>query len=60
MGPNTICFFSCPLEFSTPHSSLLFHSRYLNMPLLQDERTLKLFLSAPLPICYRVLTMATV
>jgi AraC-like DNA-binding protein len=36
--------FSCPLEFSTPHSSLLFHSRYLNMPLLQDERTLKLFL----------------
>jgi AraC-like DNA-binding protein len=36
--------FSCPFEFSTLHSSLLFHSRYLNMPLLQDERTLKLFL----------------
>jgi AraC-like DNA-binding protein len=41
--------FSCPLSFSTvksttAQSSLLFHSRYLNMPLLQDERTLKYFL----------------
>lgn len=36
--------FSCPIEFSTAQSSLLFHSRYLDMPLLQDERTLKLFL----------------
>jgi len=36
--------FPCPLEFSTQHSSLLFHSRYLSMPLLQDERTLKHFL----------------
>lgn len=41
--------FSCPLVFSdtksgTAQSSLLFHSRYLNMPLLQDERTLKHFL----------------
>ncbi|WP_137805320.1 AraC family transcriptional regulator [Pseudomonas sp. G(2018)] len=41
--------FSCPLVFSTTksateRSSLLFHSRYLNMPLLQDERTLKHFL----------------
>ncbi|MGH8384117.1 MAG: AraC family transcriptional regulator [Pseudomonas sp.] len=36
--------FSCPLTFSTPQNSLLFHSRYLNMPLLQDERTLKHFL----------------
>jgi AraC-like DNA-binding protein len=41
--------FACPLEFSTASgsaapSSLLFHSRYLNMPLLQDERTLKHFL----------------
>ena len=36
--------FSCPLEFSRPQSSLLFHSRYLAMPLLQDERTLKHFL----------------
>jgi AraC-like DNA-binding protein len=41
--------FPCPMEFSevkstTVQSSLLFHSRYLNMPLLQDERTLKHFL----------------
>ncbi|MCF4994475.1 helix-turn-helix domain-containing protein [Pseudomonas syringae] len=36
--------FPCPLEFSTSQSSLLFHSRYLNMPLLQDDRTLKHFL----------------
>ncbi|WP_433769379.1 AraC family transcriptional regulator [Pseudomonas putida] len=41
--------FSCPLVFNEPESgtaqsSLLFHSRYLNMPLLQDERTLKHFL----------------
>jgi AraC-like DNA-binding protein len=36
--------FSCPLEFSAQQSSLLFHSRYLDMPLLQDERTLKQFL----------------
>ncbi|WP_095056536.1 AraC family transcriptional regulator [Pseudomonas sp. Irchel s3f7] len=41
--------FSCPLTFcaeksTTAQSSLLFHSRYLNMPLLQDERTLKHFL----------------
>ena len=36
--------FSCPLQFKAAQSSLLFHSRYLNMPLLQDERTLKRFL----------------
>ena len=36
--------FSCPLEFSAERSSLVFHSRYLAMPLLQDERTLKHFL----------------
>lgn len=41
--------FACPLTFSTAQgstvqSSLLFHSRYLSMPLLQDERTLKHFL----------------
>lgn len=41
--------FSCPLVFNetesgTAQSSLLFHSRYLSMPLLQDERTLKHFL----------------
>jgi AraC-like DNA-binding protein len=36
--------FPCHLEFSTQQSSLVFHSRYLNMPLLQDERTLKHFL----------------
>ena len=33
--------FPCPLTFGTEQSSLLFHSRYLSMPLLQDERTLK-------------------
>ncbi|QZI72261.1 AraC family transcriptional regulator [Pseudomonas protegens] len=36
--------FPGPLLFSQEHSSLLFHSRYLGMPLLQDERTLKHFL----------------
>ncbi|NMX62762.1 AraC family transcriptional regulator [Pseudomonas sp. WS 5059] len=36
--------FPCPLVFSASSSSLLFHCRYLNLPLLQDERTLKLFL----------------
>ncbi|MBD0686808.1 AraC family transcriptional regulator [Pseudomonas sp. PSB18] len=36
--------FPCPLVFEAQHSSLLFHSRYLDMPLLQDERTLKRFL----------------
>ncbi|VVQ08208.1 hypothetical protein PS918_04948 [Pseudomonas fluorescens] len=41
--------FSCPLGFSTStsttaQSSLLFHGRYLAMPLLQDERTLKHYL----------------
>lgn len=36
--------FPCPLVFSADRSSLLFHSRYLPMPLLQDERTLKHFL----------------
>ncbi len=36
--------FPCPMVFSAEHSSLLFHSRYLHMPLLQDERTLKHFL----------------
>ncbi|WP_095144052.1 MULTISPECIES: AraC family transcriptional regulator [unclassified Pseudomonas] len=36
--------FPCPLAFDAEHSGLLFHSRYLSMPLLQDERTLKHFL----------------
>lgn len=36
--------FPCPLQFTQERSSLLFHSRYLGMPLLQDERTLKHFL----------------
>ncbi|MBC3271983.1 AraC family transcriptional regulator [Pseudomonas sp. SWRI81] len=36
--------FPCPMVFGTERSSLLFHSRYLAMPLLQDERTLKHFL----------------
>ncbi|MHC8306904.1 AraC family transcriptional regulator [Pseudomonas sp. PB3P13] len=36
--------FPCALAFSAAQSSLLFHSRYLALPLLQDERTLKHFL----------------
>ncbi|VVM62781.1 putative HTH-type transcriptional regulator [Pseudomonas fluorescens] len=36
--------FPCALTFSAAQSSLMFHSRYLAMPLLQDERTLKHFL----------------
>ncbi|WP_260961204.1 AraC family transcriptional regulator [Pseudomonas citri] len=36
--------FPCPQVFEAPRSSLSFHSRYLDMPLLQDERTLKHFL----------------
>ena len=36
--------FPCPLVFSAASSSLVFPSRYLNLPLLQDERTLKHFL----------------
>lgn len=36
--------FPCPLVFNAASSSLVFHSRYLNLPLLQDERTLKHFL----------------
>ena len=34
----------CPRRFGAGRSSLLFHARYLDMPLLQDERTLKQFL----------------
>lgn len=36
--------FPCPRQFNATTTSLLFHSRYLTMPLLQDERTLKQFL----------------
>lgn len=36
--------FPCPRRFSANSTSLLFHARYLAMPLLQDERTLKQFL----------------
>lgn len=36
--------FPGPRQFSAPSTSLLFHARYLSMPLLQDERTLKRFL----------------
>ena len=36
--------FPCPLQFASASSSLLFQRRYLDMPLLQDERTLKHFL----------------
>ncbi|MCK6190409.1 AraC family transcriptional regulator [Pseudomonas sp. EYE_354] len=36
--------FPCPLVFGAPISSLVFPARYLSLPLLQDERTLKHFL----------------
>ncbi|NQD92998.1 helix-turn-helix domain-containing protein, partial [Pseudomonas sp. CrR25] len=36
--------FPCPRRYTADSTSLLFHSRYLGMPLLQDERTLKQFL----------------
>ena len=36
--------YPCPRRFHAESTSLLFHSRYLAMPLLQDERTLKQFL----------------
>ncbi|MEH6364617.1 MAG: AraC family transcriptional regulator [Pseudomonas marincola] len=36
--------FPCPRQFSAAQTTLRFHRRYLNMPLLQDERTLKHFL----------------
>ena len=36
--------FPCPHHFATDANSLLFKARYLDMPLLQDERTLKHFL----------------
>ncbi|WP_397451835.1 AraC family transcriptional regulator [Pseudomonas sp. NA-150] len=36
--------FPCPLVFDAGSTSLLFHARYLSLPLLQDERTLKHFL----------------
>ncbi|MCJ8170039.1 AraC family transcriptional regulator [Atopomonas sediminilitoris] len=36
--------FPCPTHFDQTHTSLVFHRRYLDMPLLQDERTLKEFL----------------
>lgn len=36
--------FPCQRRFNAGRTSLLFHARYLSMPLLQDERTLKQFL----------------
>lgn len=36
--------FPCPRRFAAGRNSLLFNARYLDMPLLQDERTLKQFL----------------
>src|SRR3989338_7256388 len=36
--------FPCTRRFAAGGTSLLFHARYLAMPLLQDERTLKQFL----------------
>lgn len=52
--------FPCPLVFAEGRSSLLFHSRYLHMPLLQDERTLKHFLERSPPTCCHARTTATV
>lgn len=36
--------FACPRRYRASGTSLLFQARYLDMPLLQDERTLKQFL----------------
>jgi AraC-like DNA-binding protein len=36
--------FDCPMSFDADQTALTFHARYLSMPLLQDERTLKRFL----------------
>lgn len=36
--------FNCDLHFNQPRTRLCFSTRYLSMPLLQDERTLKEFL----------------
>lgn len=36
--------FPCPRRYAAGSTSLLFQARYLGMPLLQDERTLKQFL----------------
>lgn len=36
--------FYSPLQFDAERTALTFHHRYLNLPLLQDERTLKRFL----------------
>lgn len=36
--------FPCAQVFGAPNSSLVFPARYLSLPLLQDERTLKHFL----------------
>jgi AraC-like DNA-binding protein len=36
--------FPCPRRFGAPSTSLRFQARYLDMPLLQDERTLRQFL----------------
>ncbi|WP_417662595.1 AraC family transcriptional regulator [Pseudomonas sp.] len=36
--------FPCPREFNSQRTCIRFHKRYLAMPLLQDERTLKHFL----------------
>ncbi|PQZ84671.1 MULTISPECIES: AraC family transcriptional regulator [Pseudomonas] len=36
--------FPCAQQFGAPNTSLVFPTRYLSLPLLQDERTLKHFL----------------
>lgn len=42
--PHYQLLFPCPRHFNSPRTCLRFHKRYLTMPLLQDERTLKHFL----------------
>lgn len=51
--------FPCSTTFGAGQSGLVFHSRYLHMPLLQDERTLKHFLERSPPTCSRAPTTAT-
>ncbi|WP_339487142.1 AraC family transcriptional regulator [Pseudomonas sp. EL_65y_Pfl2_R95] len=42
--PHYQLLFPCPRTFNSQRTCLRFHKRYLAMPLLQDERTLKHFL----------------
>ncbi len=46
-------------RFAAKQTSLLFHARYLAMPLLQDERTLKQFLQHSPPTCWHARMVVT-